>query len=59
MSGKASEVVVNRSGKRVDLCCLQETRWKTNLKLIAGKVSRFKYFGCGNDEGTWCRNSTD
>ena len=38
--------------RRVNLCCLQETHWKTNLKLIAGKDSRYKYFGCGNDEGT-------
>ena len=52
MRGKASEVVETISRRRVDLCCLQETRWKTNLKLIAGRVSRYKYFGCGNDEGT-------
>ena len=52
MRGKASEVVETTSRRRVDLCCLQETRWKTNLKLIAGRVSRYKYFGCGKDEGT-------
>ena len=52
MRGKASEVVETMSRRRVDLCCLQETRWKTNLKLIAGRDSRYKYFGCGNDEGT-------
>ena len=52
MRGKASEVVETMSRRRVDLCCLQETHWKTNLKLIAGRDSRYKYFGCGNDEGT-------
>ena len=52
MRGKASEVVETMSRRRVYLCCLQETCWKTNLKLIAGRVSRYKYFGCGNDEGT-------
>ena len=52
MSGKASEVVETMSRRRVDLWCLQETRWKTSLKLIAGRDSRYKYFGCGNDEGT-------
>ena len=52
MGGEASEVVETTSRRRVDLCCLQETRWKTNLKLIAGRVSRYKYFGCENDEGT-------
>ena len=49
MRGKASEVVKTMSRRRVNLCCLQE---KTNLKLIAGRDSRYKYFGCGNDEGT-------
>ena len=52
MRGKASEVGETMSKRRVDLCCLQETRWKTNLKLIAGRDFRYKYFGCGNDEGT-------
>ena len=52
MRSKASEVVETMSRRRVDLCCLQETRWKTNLKLIAGRDSRYKYFGCRNDEGT-------
>ena len=39
MRGKASEVVETMSRRRVDLCCLQETRWKTNLKLIASRDS--------------------
>ena len=52
MRGKASEVVETMSRRRVDLCCLQETRWKTNLKLIAGRDSRYKYFSCGNDKST-------
>ena len=26
--GKSNEVVETVSGRRVDLCCLQETRWK-------------------------------
>ena len=52
MRGKASEVVEATSRRRVNLCCLQETRLKTNLKFIAGRDSRYQYFGCGNDEGT-------
>ena len=52
MRSKASEVVETMSRRRVDLCCLQKTRWKTNPKLIADRDSRYKYFGCGNDEGT-------
>ena len=52
MRCKASEVVETMSRRRVNLCCLQETHWKTNLKLIAGKDSPYKYFSCGNDEST-------
>ena len=52
MRGKASEMGETMSRIRVDLCCLQETRWKTNIKLIASRDSRYKHFGCGNDEGT-------
>ncbi|MES9950785.1 MAG: endonuclease/exonuclease/phosphatase family protein, partial [Candidatus Thiodiazotropha sp.] len=52
MRGKASEVVEMMSRRRVDLCCLQETRWKIDLKLIDGKDCRYKLFGSGNDKGT-------
>ena len=38
MRKKASEAVETML-RRVDLCCLQKTRWKTNLKLIAGRDS--------------------
>ena len=53
MKGKASEVVYTVSGRRVDLCCLQETRWKMEGgKQIGGKDSRYKLFWSGNDNGT-------
>ena len=39
MRGKASEVVETMSRRRVNLCCLQETCWKINLKLIADSLS--------------------
>ena len=55
MRGKASEVVETVSRRGVDLCCLQETRWKKDgLKQIhvVGKDSRFKMFWSGNDNGT-------
>ena len=42
---------VSRRG--VDLCCLQETRWKKDgVKQIVRKYSRFKMFWSGNDNGT-------
>ena len=53
MKGKASEVVETVLRRRVDLCCLQETRWKMEgVKQIVGKDSRYKLFWCGNDNAT-------
>ena len=52
-SDTESEVVETVSRRRVDLCCLQETRWKMEgVKQIVGKDSRFKLFWSGNDKGT-------
>ena len=51
--GKSNEVVETVSRRRVDLCCLQETRWKREgVKQMVGKDSRFKLFWSGNDKGT-------
>ena len=51
--GKTSEVVETMSRRRVDLCCLQETRWKlAGVKQIVGKDSRYKLFWSGNDNAT-------
>ena len=53
MKQKASEVVETVSRRRVELCCLQETRWKMEgVKQIVGKDSCFKLFWSGNDKGT-------
>ena len=53
MRRKSNEVVETVSRRRVDLCCLQETRWKREcVKQIVGKDSRFKLFWSGNDKGT-------
>ena len=52
MRGKANEVEETVSRKRVDLCCLQETRWKMEgVKQIVGKDSCFKFFWSGNEKG--------
>ena len=41
------------SHRRVDLCCLQETRWKKDgVKQIVGKNSRYKMFWYEKDRGT-------
>ena len=53
IKGKASEVVETVSRRRVDLCCLQETRWKMEgIKQIVGKESHYKLFWSGNEDGT-------
>ena len=51
MKGKASEVVETVSRRRVDLCCLQETRRKME-GVIVGKDYRYKLFWSGNDKAT-------
>ena len=51
--GKGSEVVETVPQRRIDLCCLQETSWKTDgVKQIVRKDSRFELFWSGNDKGT-------
>ena len=53
MKGKASEVVETVPRRIVDLCCLQETRWKIEgVKQIVAKDSCYKLFWSGNDNAT-------
>jgi hypothetical protein len=53
MRGKASEVVETLTRRRVDLCCLQETRWRMDgVRRIDGKDSHYKFFWSGNNKGT-------
>ena len=57
LRGKAAEIVETASRRRVDLCCLQETRWKGGLdasqnRMIKGKDSCYKFYWAGNQEGT-------
>ena len=53
MKGRASEVVETVSRRGVDLCCLQETRYKGNTPFfITGKDSRYKCFPSSNSKGT-------
>ena len=44
---KGDKVVETLSRRRLDFCCVQETRWKTLVKIIDGKNLRYKYFGSG------------
>ena len=52
MEGKAAEWVETMKKRRAELCCLQKTRWKTNLEIIVGGNSRNKFLGCGNNVST-------
>ena len=41
------------SRRKVDLCCVQETRyWGGHCRIIKGKDSRYKLFWSGNSKGT-------
>ncbi|CAH1263777.1 Hypp2763 [Branchiostoma lanceolatum] len=56
LKGRSSEVVETLTRRRVDLCCLQETRWSGGLdanqaRYIKGKDSRYKFYWCGNKQG--------
>jgi hypothetical protein len=49
LTGKSVEIVNTLHTKRVDVCCLQETRWKgQNTRLIKGQNSSYKLFWSGN-----------
>ena len=53
MRGKDGEVVETLTRRRVDLCCLQETRARgQGVRVVVGKDSRYKYIWSGNGEGS-------
>ena len=46
------EVVETISRRNIDICCLQEVRWRcTGTRLVTGKVTQYKLFWVGNKEG--------
>ena len=53
LKGRVCEVVETLSRRKVDLCCVQETRyWGGHCRMITGKDSRYKLFWSGNSKGT-------
>ena len=53
LKGSVCEVVETLSRRKVDLCCVQETRYQGGLcRIIKGKDSRYKLFWSGNSKGT-------
>ena len=50
---RVCEVVETLSRRKVDLCCIQETRyWDGHCCIIKGKYSRYKLFWFGHSKGT-------
>ena len=53
LRGRSSEVVETMSRSGIDLCCIQECRWRgVSARMINGKDSRYKCFWIGNEPGT-------
>ena len=53
LRGRVREVVETLSRRKVDVCCIQETRYcGSNCRLIKGKDTRYKLYWSGNDKGT-------
>ena len=52
LRGRSGEVVETVSRRGVDLCCLQEVRWRgASACMIVGKDSRYKVFCRGKENG--------
>ena len=53
LRGRVCEVVETLSRRKVDVCCIQETRYRgDNCGIIKGKDTRYKLHWSGNDKGT-------
>ena len=52
LRGRASDVVETVSRRNIDICCLQEVRWRgAGTRTITGKDTQYKLFWIGNQEG--------
>ena len=52
ISGRANDIVEMLTRRKVDICCLQETRWRGgSARLIKGKNTIYKFFWCGDQSG--------
>ena len=53
LRGRVGEVVETLSCRKVDVSCIQETRYRGgNCRTIKGKDTRYKLYCSGNDKGT-------
>ena len=52
MVGRSEEICDMAGRRNLDVCCLQETRWKDgNAKMIGREGTRFKFFWVGSKVG--------
>ena len=52
MRGRGSEVVEMLGRRGVDICCVQETRWKGgSARLLSAKDYKYKFFWSGDKSG--------
>jgi len=52
MTGRSAEVVETLHRRKIDVCCVQETRWTGSGARVMGKdMSMYKFFwhGCRDD----------
>ena len=53
LRGRVCRVVETLSHRKLDVCCIQETRYRGgNSRTIKGKDTRYKLYWSGNDNGT-------
>ena len=53
MSGRGTEVCEELRKRRLDLCCLQEIRWRgQGARFLGVKGTRYKLWWSGNSDGT-------
>ena len=53
LRGRVCEVVETLSRRKVDVCCIQEARYRGgNCRTIKGKDPKYKLYLSGNDKGT-------
>ncbi|XP_057317637.1 uncharacterized protein LOC130662734 [Hydractinia symbiolongicarpus] len=52
LRGRAGEVVEMLERRSVDMCCVQEVRWKgVSVRFVEGRRARYKLFWIGNSDG--------
>ena len=52
ISGRANKIFEMLTRQKVDLCCLQKTRWRGgSARLIKGINNIYKFFWCGDQSG--------